>query len=209
MSSPKPRSLIYADRLLAIEERVVDALSEIIEALIVRAKAGDLKAAVYLGDRILRRTAEAKIAPADDQEQPYDAAAFDLDQEERDEHHDFRRMFALSEARKGAWYTWGSSTGTADPTSIDPSGGSVGSHRNTWRAAPMPSLSLPWRPTDGPTGKRTRPSGRNSTTWSEPSTSWPGNRHPAHSHHVDKWLLSRSCPHPVARRDLVGLIKTR
>ena len=100
--SLKPRTLRYADTLQAVEQRVVDALPEIIDALIGRAKAGDLKAAVYLADRILGRTAGAKIAPADDREPPYDEAAFELDQQDREEDHDMRRIFAVSGARKGA-----------------------------------------------------------------------------------------------------------
>ena len=102
MTSPKPRTLKYAETLQAVEERVVDALPEIIDALIGRAKAGDLKAAVYLADRILGRTAGAKVAPADDRERPYDDAAFELDEQEREEDHDIRRLFATSGARKGA-----------------------------------------------------------------------------------------------------------
>jgi hypothetical protein len=100
--SPKPRTLKYAETLQAVEERVVDALPEIIDALIDRAKAGDLKAAIYLADRILGRTAGSKVAPADDQEPPYDEAAFELDQQEREEDHDIRRMVFVSGARRGA-----------------------------------------------------------------------------------------------------------
>jgi hypothetical protein len=100
--NPKPRTLKYAEALQAVEQRVVDALPEIIDALIGRAKAGDLKAAMYLADRILGRTAGAKVAPADDREPPYDEAVFELDQQDREEDHDMRRMFAVSGARKGA-----------------------------------------------------------------------------------------------------------
>jgi hypothetical protein len=42
-----------AETRQAVEQRVVDALPEIIDALIGRAKAGDLKAAIYLADRQL------------------------------------------------------------------------------------------------------------------------------------------------------------
>ena len=48
----KPRTLKYPETLQAVEQRVVDALPEIIDALIVRAKGGDLRAATYLADRI-------------------------------------------------------------------------------------------------------------------------------------------------------------
>jgi hypothetical protein len=100
--SPKPRTLKYAEALQAVEQRIVDALPEIIDALIGRAKAGDLKAAAYLCDRILGRPTGAKVAPADDREAPYSEAAFEDDQQEREEHNDIRRMFAVSGARKGA-----------------------------------------------------------------------------------------------------------
>ena len=100
--SPKPRTLKYAEALQAVEQRVVDALPEIIDALIGRAKDGDMKAAVYLCDRILGRTTGAKVAPADDREPPYTEAAFELDQEEQEEDNDIRRMFAVSGARRGA-----------------------------------------------------------------------------------------------------------
>jgi hypothetical protein len=100
--SPKPRTLKYAETLQAVEQRIVDALPEIIDALIGQAKDGDLKAAVYLADRILGRLAGAKIAPADDRERPYDEDAFELDEQEREEHNDIRRMFAVTGARRGA-----------------------------------------------------------------------------------------------------------
>jgi hypothetical protein len=99
--SPKPRILKHAETLHAVEQRVVDALPEIIDALIGRAKEGDLKAAVYLCDRILGRTAGARVAPADDREAPYTEAAFELDQQEQEEDNDIRRLFAVSGARKG------------------------------------------------------------------------------------------------------------
>ena len=100
--NPRPRTLKYADTLQAVEERVVDALPEIIDALIGRAKSGDLKAAIYLADRILGRTAGARIAPADDRERPYDEAAFELDEQGREEDDDIRRILAVSGARRGA-----------------------------------------------------------------------------------------------------------
>ena len=58
--------------------------------LISRAKAGDLKAAVYLCDRIMGRTAGAKVAPADDREAPYTEAAFELDKKSEEEDNDIR-----------------------------------------------------------------------------------------------------------------------
>jgi len=44
----KPKALRYADMLGAVDERIVDALPEIIDGLIARAKQGNSKAAVYL-----------------------------------------------------------------------------------------------------------------------------------------------------------------
>jgi hypothetical protein len=100
--SPKPRTLKYAEALQAVEQRVVDALPEIIDGLISRAKEGDLKAAVYLCDRILGRTTGAKVAPADDREAPYTEAAFELDEEDRESDHDMMRFLGRNGARRGA-----------------------------------------------------------------------------------------------------------
>jgi hypothetical protein len=100
--SPKPRILRYAEALEAVEQRTVDALPAIIDLLIKRALDGDIKAAFYLCDRIMGKTAGAKVAPADDREPPYTEAAFELDQEEREEDNVFRRMMSLNGARHGA-----------------------------------------------------------------------------------------------------------
>jgi hypothetical protein len=99
--SAKPRTLKYAEALQAVEQRIVDALPEIIDGLIGRAKAGDAKAALYLCDRILGRTAGAKVAPADDREPIYDEAAFALDEEDREEDRETRQMFAGFGAKHG------------------------------------------------------------------------------------------------------------
>jgi hypothetical protein len=98
--SAKPRTLRYAEALQAIEQQVVDALPDIIDGLIKRATDGDTKAAVYLCDRIFGRTAGANVAPADDREPPYSEAAFELDQEEKEEDNVFRRMMAVSGAKR-------------------------------------------------------------------------------------------------------------
>jgi hypothetical protein len=68
--SLKPRTLKYAEALEAVEQRIVDALPDIVDGLIRRAKVGNAKTAVYLCDRILGRTTGAKVAPADDREAP-------------------------------------------------------------------------------------------------------------------------------------------
>jgi hypothetical protein len=98
----RPRTLEYGETLKAVEQRIIDALPEIVNTLVDRAKAGDLKAAAYLADRILGRSAGARIAPADDREPPYSEAAFRLDQQERDDDADIRRLIARSGARRGA-----------------------------------------------------------------------------------------------------------
>jgi hypothetical protein len=100
--SPKPKTLKYAEALERAEQRIVDALPEIIDGLISRAKDGDTKAAVYLCDRILGRTAGAKVAPADDREASYTEAAFELDQQERESDNGLRRLLAGNGARSGA-----------------------------------------------------------------------------------------------------------
>jgi hypothetical protein len=66
----------------------------IVDALIDQAKAGDLKAAAYLVDRILGKSAATRVAPADDREPPYTQAAYVLDQQERKQDDDLRRMLA-------------------------------------------------------------------------------------------------------------------
>ena len=129
--------------LQAVEERVVDALPEIIDALIGRAKAGDLKAARLPrrphpgtdgrgegrtgrrpGSPLLRSRLRARPARAG-----------------RGRRHpaDVRRK----RGTQRSVVQWGSSIATADPTSTDPSGGAVGSLRNTWRAGSTPCSSPP------------------------------------------------------------------
>jgi hypothetical protein len=68
--SEKPRTLKYAEALQAVEQRIVDALPEIFDRLIAQAKEGDAKAAQYRCDRVLGRSAGAKVAPVDDREPP-------------------------------------------------------------------------------------------------------------------------------------------
>jgi hypothetical protein len=79
----EPKALRYAEDLASAEARVVAALPAILDMLIDRAKAGHVKVAVYLCDRIMGRTAGAKVAPADDREPPYSQDAFRLDRDGR------------------------------------------------------------------------------------------------------------------------------
>jgi hypothetical protein len=81
--SDRPKALRFGDALTAVEQRVIDALPEIIDGLIARAKEGDTKAAVYLCDRIMGRAVGSKAAPADDRELPYSEEAFLLARSER------------------------------------------------------------------------------------------------------------------------------
>jgi hypothetical protein len=91
--SLKPRTLKYAEALQAVEQRIVDALIE-------KAKNGNPKIAFYLCDRILGNTAGAKVAPAEVRQAPYTDAAFKLDEQEREEDHDTRRLLAGFGARR-------------------------------------------------------------------------------------------------------------
>ena len=95
--STRPKTLRYREALDAAEQRIVDALPEIIDGLIARAKEGDLKAAIYLLDRIMGKTAGAKTAPADDRQAPYSEEDFEEDEHEREEN---RELFAFLEGRQ-------------------------------------------------------------------------------------------------------------
>jgi hypothetical protein len=81
---PKPKSLRYASTLASVENAIVEALPDIVDGLIDRAREGDTKAAVYLIDRILGRTTGVKSAPADDRELPYDEDDFAADLDDRE-----------------------------------------------------------------------------------------------------------------------------
>lgn len=61
-----------------------------------------MKIAIYLCDRILGKTTGAKVAPADDREAPYTDAAFELDEQEREEDNEMRSLFAGFGTRGGA-----------------------------------------------------------------------------------------------------------
>jgi hypothetical protein len=94
--STRPKTLRYREALDAAEQRIVEALPEIIEKLIARAREGDLRASTYLLDRILGKAAEAKTAPADDRQAPYTVADFEEDEQEREE---TRHIFGVLQAR--------------------------------------------------------------------------------------------------------------
>src|SRR3954469_8201048 len=102
--SNRPKTLRYREALDTAEQRIVDALPEIIDGLIAGAKAGDLKAAAYLLDRIMGKTAGAKTAPADDRQASYSAEDFEEDERERAEH---RELFAFLDQRQKSGATKG------------------------------------------------------------------------------------------------------
>jgi hypothetical protein len=86
--------LLHRDVLATVEQRIVDALPDIIDGLIARAKEGDTKAASYLCDRILGQAAGSTVPPADDRRVPYTQDAFLLDQQEQQEDNALRRILA-------------------------------------------------------------------------------------------------------------------
>jgi hypothetical protein len=97
--SNRPKVLRFQEALDSVEQRIVDALPEIINGLIARAREGDLKASTYLLDRILGKAAGAKTAPADDRLAPYTEEDFEEDEQEREEH---RRLFGVLQARQAS-----------------------------------------------------------------------------------------------------------
>jgi hypothetical protein len=90
----KPKSLEYAETIASIERELVKALPEIIEALIARAKEGDVRVAMYLADRILGKTAGSAVSPANDQRLPYSEEDYQVDVRERKSDRNHRRMIA-------------------------------------------------------------------------------------------------------------------
>lgn len=88
----QPKALRYLAELAAVERRIVDALPEIIDGLIARAKEGDTKAALYLVDRVLGKTVGAKAAPADDRQPPYSEEDFEIDRQSNESDRDMRRL---------------------------------------------------------------------------------------------------------------------
>jgi hypothetical protein len=98
----RPKALLYRDALANVEQRIVDALPDIIDGLIARAREGDVKSAVYLCDRILGRVAGLALPPADDRRTLFTEDAFLLDQKEQEQNIEMRRLLAGFGARNGA-----------------------------------------------------------------------------------------------------------
>jgi hypothetical protein len=65
MSKP-PKMHRYQSDFEDVERRIVSALPEIIDRLIDKAKEGDVRAAAYLCDRMLGRSASLKMPPSED-----------------------------------------------------------------------------------------------------------------------------------------------
>ncbi len=93
--SREPKTLRYAEALADVEGRIVDALPEIVDGLITRAKDGDVRAATYLTDRILGKTAGTKTPPAEDRRAPFTDA--DFERQENDPIKRFLRGFGGSD----------------------------------------------------------------------------------------------------------------
>ena len=176
--SQKPRTLKYAEALQAVEQRIVDALPEIIDGLIGRAKDGDTKAAVYLCDRILGRTTGAKVAPADDREAPYTEAAFELDEQEREEDNDYEAALRRIRGKTGSVVHMGLVYRNGRPylyRSVRRGGRVTSEYLGRGiDALLIAALEADDRDCEAiRSGSKHGASGSNSTTWSEPSTNWP------------------------------------
>src|SRR5438309_336271 len=98
--SDRPKTLLYGEALADAERRIVEALPDVIEGLITRAREGDTRAAVYLCDRVLGRVAGSKVAPADDRRAPFTAEDFDLEQRERESDRWLRVALAAAGAEE-------------------------------------------------------------------------------------------------------------
>src|SRR5688500_8505480 len=67
----KPKALKYASELAAAEGKIISALPDVIDGLILAAKGGDVAAAKYLLDRSFGRVKEQSAAIADDTAIPF------------------------------------------------------------------------------------------------------------------------------------------
>lgn len=73
---PQPKALKYTETAAAVELKIAAALPEIVDRLIALAKDGDTKAAQYLIDRFMGKTADSHVAPVNDQKVPYSVEDF-------------------------------------------------------------------------------------------------------------------------------------
>jgi hypothetical protein len=93
----KPKTLRYAEAVRRAEQAIADALPDIIDGLIAKARGGDTKAAVYLCDRVLGKTAGQHTAPADDRRKPFSDDTFQKDQDDP-----IQKLLGQFGAREGA-----------------------------------------------------------------------------------------------------------
>ena len=77
-----------------VERRIVEALPDIVDGLIARARDGDTKAALYLVDRVLGKTAGTRYAPAEDKRLPYTDEDLAGDIQARDGNRQLSRLLA-------------------------------------------------------------------------------------------------------------------
>jgi hypothetical protein len=97
----KPKAYRYAETLSAVEGRIVEALPDIIDRLIARAKDGDVRAAQYLTDRILGRVASLDTPPAEDRRPPCAGNGFGGAGGESEAMKKLRKLFGQSGADEG------------------------------------------------------------------------------------------------------------
>ena len=75
----KPKAMIYAEPVQAVEQKMVDAMPDIVDKLIDMAKGGDLGAAKYLIDHVLGRVPRLESPPAEDRTLPYSEEDLEMD----------------------------------------------------------------------------------------------------------------------------------
>ena len=76
----RPKALRYADRINAMEEKILDGLPEIIDKLMSMAKEGNVPAARYLIDRMAGRPSRLPAPPSGDNALPYTTKDWTSDQ---------------------------------------------------------------------------------------------------------------------------------
>jgi len=76
----RPRALRYADRINAMEEKILDGLPEIIDKLMSMAKEGNVPAARYLIDRMAGRPSRLPAPPSKDNALTYTTMDWASDQ---------------------------------------------------------------------------------------------------------------------------------
>ena len=75
--SRKPKGEGRVEAVERVERQILEALPDIIDALISRAKEGDMKAAAYLADRVFGKAAGSKRPPAEEYRRATVSTGFD------------------------------------------------------------------------------------------------------------------------------------